>query len=81
MTASKTRLPTSIMADTVVWLMHAGRKVIRGAGSDIPCEPHMSIMRPLADLTALYRVVSVAKSAGVVRVGGASKLTVYRVHV
>ena len=53
------------MVDTVVWLMHARRKVIRGAGSDILYEPWMSIMRPLADLTALYRIVPVAKSSEV----------------
>ena len=51
------------MGDTEVWLKHAGRKEICGVGSDIPSEPQMFIMRPLADLTVLRRVVSVAKSA------------------
>jgi hypothetical protein len=39
------------MGDTEVWLKHAGRKEICGVGSDIPSEPQMFIVRPLADLT------------------------------
>jgi hypothetical protein len=50
------------MGDTEVWLKHAGRKEICGVGSDIPSEPQMFIMRPLANLTVLYRIVSVTKS-------------------
>jgi hypothetical protein len=50
------------MGDTEVWLKHARRKEICGVGSDIPSEPKMFIIRPLADLTVLYRILSVAKS-------------------
>jgi hypothetical protein len=50
------------MGDTEVSLKHAGRKEICGVGSDIPSEPQMCTMRPLADLTVLYKIVSVAKS-------------------
>ena len=50
------------MGDTEVWLKHARRKEICGVGSDIPSEPKMFIIRPLVDLTVLYRILSVAKS-------------------
>ena len=61
--ASKISRPTLTVGDTVVWPKHAVRKVISGVGSDKPSEHQMFIMRPLADLTDLYRIVSVAKSA------------------
>ena len=61
--ASKINRPTLIVGDTVVWLKHAGERRICGVGSDIPPEHHMFIMCPLADITALYKIVSVTKAA------------------